>query len=179
MIGAVCGDILGSTYEFGNLDKEIYLMHGEDHFTDDSVLTFAVAQWALEYENTPLGDGEHKYLLAQKFYDFTVMYPDRAYGRMYINWIWEYKLKGKIPLPNNSYGNGAAMRVSPVAYAFEDIDKVEIKIEGSKNTDLCELFICHILAKLCIHVSNALGIPGCKTCKEDNTNNGNKEIKSA
>lgn len=125
MIGAVCGDILGSTYEFGNLDKEIYLMHGEDHFTDDSVLTFAVAQWALEYENTPLGDGEHKYLLAQKFYDFTVMYPDRAYGRMYINWIWEYKLKGKIPLPNNSYGNGAAMRVSPVAYAFENIDKVE------------------------------------------------------
>ena len=125
MIGAVCGDILGSTYEFGNLDKEIYLMHEEDHFTDDSVLTFAVAQWALEYGNAPLGDGEHKYLLAQKFYDFTVMYPDRAYGWMYVDWIWTYKDTGKIPNPNNSYGNGAAMRVSPVAYAFEDIDKVE------------------------------------------------------
>lgn len=45
MIGAICGDILGSTYEFGSKDKEIYLMHDEDHFTDDSVLTFALTEW--------------------------------------------------------------------------------------------------------------------------------------
>lgn len=43
MIGAVCGDILGSTYEFGIGNEEVYLHHEEDHFTDDSVLTFALA----------------------------------------------------------------------------------------------------------------------------------------
>ena len=43
MIGAVCGDILGSTYEFGIGNEEVYLLHEEDHFTDDSVLTFALA----------------------------------------------------------------------------------------------------------------------------------------
>lgn len=125
MIGAICGDILGSTYEFGSKDKEIYLMHDEDHFTDDSVLTFALAEWALEYGNVPLGNGEHKYLLAKKFYEFTEKYPDKAYGLMYVDWICKYEDTGKIPMPNNSYGNGAAMRVSPVAYVFDEIETVE------------------------------------------------------
>ena len=47
MIGAIFGDILGSTYEFGVKDKEIYLIHDEDHFTDDSVLTFVLARLPL------------------------------------------------------------------------------------------------------------------------------------
>lgn len=125
MIGAVCGDILGSTYEFGIGNEEVYLLHEEDHFTDDSVLTFALAEWALEYGKVPLGDSEHKYLLAKNFFDFTERYPDRAYGWMFIEWIDKYEKTGEIPLPNNSYGNGSAMRVSPLAYVFDEIEKVE------------------------------------------------------
>lgn len=87
MIGAIFGDILGSTYEFGVKDKEIYLIHDEDHFTDDSVLTFALAEWTIEYGKVSLGNGEHKYLLAKKFYEFTEKYPDKAYGLLYIDWF--------------------------------------------------------------------------------------------
>ena len=125
MIGAICGDILGSTYEFGTKDKEIYLIHDDDDFTDDTVLTFALAEWLLEYGDIPMGNGEHKYVLAKKLYDYTESYPDKAYGLLYVEWIWKYEDTGKIPPSNNSYGNGAAMRVSPVAYAFDEIEKVE------------------------------------------------------
>ena len=63
MLGAICGDILGSTYEFGIEDKEIFLMHEEDHVTDDSVLTCAIAEWMMEYGNvSALGEGEQKYM---------------------------------------------------------------------------------------------------------------------
>ena len=44
---------------------------------------------------------------------------------MYVDWICKYEDTGKIPMPNNSYGNGAAMRVSPVAYVFDEIETVE------------------------------------------------------
>lgn len=108
MIGAICGDILGSTYEFGSKDKEIYLIHDEDHFTDDSVLTFALAEWALEYGNVSLGNGEHKYLLAKKFYEFTEKYPDKAYGLMYVDWICKrevvaYECLDRVKLENGSH----------------------------------------------------------------------------
>ena len=135
MIGAIFGDILGSTYEFGVKDKEIYLIHDEDHFTDDSVLTFALAEWTIEYGKVSLGNGEHKYLLAKKFYEFTEKYPDKAYGLMYIDWICKYEDTEKIPMPNNSYGNGAAMRVSPVAYVFDEIENGgEIRKIASRDT---------------------------------------------
>ena len=101
------------------------MIHDEDHFTDDSVLTFTLAEWTIEYGKVSLGNGEHKYLLGKKFYEFTEKYPDKAYGLMYIDWICKYEDTEKIPMPNNSYGNGAAMRVSPVAYVFDEIEMVE------------------------------------------------------
>ena len=64
-------------------------------------------------------------MIEKKFFEFTEKYPDKAYGLMYIEWIWKYEDTGKIPMPNNSYGNGAAMRVSPVAYVFDEIEMVE------------------------------------------------------
>ena len=63
--------------------------------------------------------------MAKKFYEFTEKYPDKAYGLMYIDWICKYEDTEKIPMRNNSYGNGAAMRVSPVAYVFDEIEMVE------------------------------------------------------
>lgn len=125
MIGAICGDILGSTYEFGIEDEEVYLIHDDDHFTDDSVLTLAVAKWLMEFKNVPLGKGEHKYLLAKYFFEYTEKYSDKQYGLSYVDWIWKFEDTGKVPEPNNSNGNGAAMRVSPVAYACNTVQEVE------------------------------------------------------
>ena len=126
MLGAICGDILGSTYEFGIEGQDIFLMHEEDEMTDDSVLTCAVADWLMEYGNLPgLGKGEHKYLLAQKFFDYTMRYPDKAYGLTYAEWILTYEEKGQIPAPPDSMGNGCAMRVSPIAYGYETLQEVE------------------------------------------------------
>lgn len=131
MIGAICGDILGSTYEFGLVDEDgveyenVYLMHEEDHFTDDTVLTLAVADWLLNYYDVPISREEQKYLLARYFYDYTMRYPDRAYGIRYISWIEKYEVTGKAPKAINSLGNGSAMRVSPVAYSCGSVEETE------------------------------------------------------
>ena len=77
MIGAVCGDILGSTYEFGIGNEEVYLLHEEDHFTDDSVLTFALAEWALEYGKVPLGDSDTVAAMAGGLLLHTIKNPGR------------------------------------------------------------------------------------------------------
>ena len=66
MLGAICGDILGSTYEFGNEDKEISLMHEEDHMTDDSVLTCAIAEWVMKYGNVSALGKANKNICWQK-----------------------------------------------------------------------------------------------------------------
>lgn len=126
MLGAICGDILGSTYEFGNEDKEISLMHEEDHMTDDSVLTCAIAEWVMKYGNvSALGEGEQKYLLAKILFNYTTRYEDKAYGVRYVDWYFDYEKTGKVPDPPNSMGNGCAMRVSPIAYGYKTLREVE------------------------------------------------------
>ncbi len=124
MLGAICGDILGSTYEI-EMKEDVYLLHDDDHITDDTVLTCAVAEWCLSYAYCELGDGEHSYLLAQLFRDYTMKYKDAYYGANYMDWVMCYCVTGKIPEAPNSYGNGCAMRVSPIAYAFETLEQVE------------------------------------------------------
>lgn len=97
MLGAICGDILGSTYEFGIEDKKIFLMHEEDHMTDDSVLTCAIAEWMMEYGNiSALGKGEQKYLLAKSLFDYTTRYPNKAYGLRYLDWYFDKEIKDYI-----------------------------------------------------------------------------------
>lgn len=126
MLGAICGDILGSTYEFGIKDKKIFLMHEEDHMTDDSVLTCAIAEWMMEYGNvSALGEGEQKYLLAKSLFDYTARYPNPAYGFWYLDWYFDYEKTGKVPDPPDSMGNGCAMRVSPIAYGYKTLREVE------------------------------------------------------
>lgn len=124
MLGAVCGDILGSTYEI-EMKEDVYLLHKDDHFTDDTVLTCAVAEWCLSYAHCELGDGEHMYLLAKLFKEYTMKYKNAYYGVNYIDWVMRYYVTGKIPKAPNSFGNGCAMRVSPIAYAFDTLEKVE------------------------------------------------------
>ena len=111
MIGAIIGDIVGSIYEFDNIKTKDFPLFGEGcTFTDDTVLTVAVADWLLD----DISD------LANKLVSWTRRHPCFSYGGMY--WRWA---SGTGPRkPYNSYGNGSAMRVSPVAWVASDEDEV-------------------------------------------------------
>ncbi len=109
MIGALAGDIVGSVYEWNNIKTKRFELFSPDcFFTDDSVLTIALADSLLT--GTPYGDN------LRKFYR---LYPDAGYGGSFHTWA---QCAGAGPY--NSWGNGAAMRISPVGFAFDDIDMV-------------------------------------------------------
>jgi len=109
MIGALAGDIIGSVYEGdGPRSKAFPLFAQESQFTDDSVLTVAVASAIRnggDYGDAILRWGRR--------------YPHAGYGGMFRRW-----LQSSRPVPYNSFGNGSAMRVSAVAWAFEDLETV-------------------------------------------------------
>lgn len=115
MLGAIIGDIAGSYYEWNSFKTEntdeIPIFHPESHFTDDSVLTIAVSDALLDAQ-----DGGQKSFHA-KLQKYTNRYPNAGYGSRFREWALRYSER-----QNNSYGNGAAMRVSPVAYAAKDLD---------------------------------------------------------
>lgn len=107
MIGAIIGDIVGSIFEFNNhRSKDFYFFDKNSRFTDDSVLTFATAKVLLD-------GGDYTYT----YQTFARAYPDRGYGGGFRKWIWQ-----ESPQPYNSFGNGSAMRVAPVGFAFTDAE---------------------------------------------------------
>jgi len=109
MLGAIVGDVIGSVHEgIGTKTKDFPLFVPRSTFTDDSVLTVAIADWILTGED--LIDMLHKY---------TDAYPGRGYGGFYYHWA-----TARVREPYNSFGNGAAMRVSPVGFAFETTEEV-------------------------------------------------------
>jgi ADP-ribosylglycohydrolase len=109
MIGAIAGDIVGSVYEARPIKSKTFpLFDSRCTFTDDSVLTVAVAQAILSgraYRDTVWEIGRR--------------YPHAGYGGSFIRW-----LLSENPQPYNSWGNGAAMRVSPVGFAFDTVEEV-------------------------------------------------------
>ncbi|MDO4511843.1 MAG: ADP-ribosylglycohydrolase family protein [Bacteroidales bacterium] len=108
MIGAIIGDIVGSIYEFDNIKtKEFQFFQPEMSFTDDSILTFATAQWLLEG-----GDVAECYLRYAQAYP----HPMGSYGSGFVQWV--YRSGKGVAEPYNSCGNGSAMRVGPVGWAF-------------------------------------------------------------
>ena len=109
MIGAIAGDIIGSVYERHPIKtKDFPLFHPQCRFTDDSVLTVAVAKAVME-------DGHY-----QKWvWELGRRYPYAGYGGAFIHW-----LRSSEPRPYNSWGNGSAMRVSPVGFAFDTVETV-------------------------------------------------------
>lgn len=108
MLGAILGDIIGSVYEFNNIkSKDFNLFQADSEFTDDSVLTIATAHAIIE--NRPFYEYYRKYALA---------YPGRGYGSKFSRWF-----HGSSNEPYNSFGNGSAMRVSPVAYISNSENK--------------------------------------------------------
>jgi ADP-ribosylglycohydrolase len=109
MIGAIAGDIIGSAYEFGRTKSKDFALFGpESVFTDDSVLTVAVARAILT-------DGDFRGAVL----DFGRRYPNAGYGASFQSW-----LHSPDPKPYNSWGNGSAMRVSPVGFAFDSVEDV-------------------------------------------------------
>lgn len=109
MIGAIIGDIIGSVYEWRNIKtKDFTLFSNHCHFTDDTVLTVALAESILD--NRPYGD---------VMVEYANLYPDAGYGGLFRKWIADPNRE-----PYNSFGNGAAMRISPCAWAFNDLDTV-------------------------------------------------------
>ena len=104
MLGAIVGDIIGSVYEFTNTKStEFDLFTPWTKFTDDSVMTLAVAKWLVE-------DSVHTI-----HYN---LYPKAGYGGNFTSWLREDD-----PQPYNSWGNGSAMRVSPVGLYAQTIDE--------------------------------------------------------
>jgi ADP-ribosylglycohydrolase len=109
MLGAVIGDIIGSTHEFIRTKRTDFELFDErSSFTDDTVLSVAVADCLLSGAS-----------YVDKFHEYTNAYPGRCYGGGFLSWVQSGSRD-----PYNSWGNGSAMRVSPVGFAFEDLAKV-------------------------------------------------------
>lgn len=114
MIGALAGDIIGSVYEWNNIKtKDFVLFSDQCFFTDDSILTIALADSILH--NVPYIDN------LKRFYHW---YPNGGYGDIFHQWA-----RSPYSKPYNSWGNGAAMRISPVGYVYNELDTVLQKAE--------------------------------------------------
>ncbi len=120
MYGAILGDIIGSPYEFdrGNKTKEFPLFSRRSEFTDDTVMTIAVADAFLPIQ-PEMEDDVIRQRVVMKMQKFGRLYPHAGYGGMFCRW-----LTAKDPQPYGSYGNGSAMRVSSVGWLFGDLETV-------------------------------------------------------
>ena len=118
MYGAILGDIIGSPYEFdrGGKTKVFPLFSKESEYTDDTAMTIAVAEAFLD---GPADEAQLRERLVDAIHHYGNTYPNAGYGIRFCLW-----LNQKNPKPYNSYGNGSAMRVSPVAWLFQDLDTV-------------------------------------------------------
>lgn len=138
MLGAIFGDIVGSIYEFHNIKtKRFPLLQERSHFTDDTVMTVAVA-WALIKLDQAAGreelpkeaeeaNGEAAWktrvklfrtFLIESMHHIGAMYPHAGYGGQFRVWLY-----GRDTEPYWSFGNGSAMRVSPVAWYASSLEE--------------------------------------------------------
>ena len=118
MIGAIIGDVCGSKYEFNNIKNTNFNLLEEDcFFTDDTVCTIAVAKALLDCNGNYIN-------LQQKTIDslkyFVKKYSNINYGKKFLEWVYSDNSQ-----PYMSFGNGAAMRVSPVSFVAQNIDQVK------------------------------------------------------
>lgn len=122
MIGAILGDIVGSIYEFDNIKtKEFELFDRECMFTDDSVMTVAIAEALMQYDCINKDNiEEFKQDLITTMHRIGEKYPDCGYGGHFLMWIIRNKREAY-----NSFGNGSAMRVSPVGWYAKSLSEAE------------------------------------------------------
>lgn len=128
MFGAVFGDVIGSYYELEGTKDYDFELHRESTFTDDTVLTVAVCKAILENPKNITGlklwDRAREYAAQYKLY--YSRYPYAGFGQMFTLWA---KDSGFTKVP--SYGNGAAMRVVPIGFAYDDINQVMLQAKAS------------------------------------------------
>ena len=115
LCGAIAGDIIGSAYEFNSTKNFNFLLFSDSSaYTDDTVMTVANADWLLS------GDALKGVML-----DYGNRYA-AGYGGWFMGWLWS-----EDPQPYNSWGNGSAMRVSPVGWAFDTLEETLVAAKQS------------------------------------------------
>ncbi len=115
ILGAIVGNIIGSIYEWHNIKtKQFPLFSTRCRPTDDSVMSLAVAKALIKSkpDRSDLSENAVKYMQ-----EIGNLYSDCGYGGSFRRWLFS-----KNPQPYNSFGNGAAMRVSPVAYVAKSLE---------------------------------------------------------
>jgi ADP-ribosylglycohydrolase len=122
MIGSICGDIIGSVFEWHNVKNERFeLFSNGSRFTDDTVMTVAVAEKLLSCENLHgiRNNAATAKAYAAHYRQYYSRYPYAGFGQMFTDWA-----KNGNFAKQKSYANGAAMRVAPIGYAFGNINAV-------------------------------------------------------
>ena len=123
MYGALLGDMIGSPYEFdrGNKTKDFPLFIVESEFTDDSVMTIAVAEALMKVHGKDgpqeQVDIDIRYNVQRSMQKWGRRYPYAGYGARFIHW-----LRDRDPEPYNSWGNGSAMRVSAAGWLYDTLE---------------------------------------------------------
>ena len=116
ILGAIIGDVIGSVYEWNNVrTTDFPLFKSATDFTDDSVLTFATMDCILNGLD-----------YVKVYQAYGANFPRRGYGGRFSSWIYE-----EHPEPYNSWGNGSAMRVSPVGWAYDTLEEVLFQAKRS------------------------------------------------
>jgi len=126
MLGAIIGDIVGSKYEFNNhRSKDFEFFQDSMFFTDDTVMTLTIAKAIIEW-HTAMHDEDDNYsptlneLTTAYMQAIGRLYPDCGYGGRFYQWVFSDN-----PQPYNSFGNGAAMRVSAIGWIAKSEDEVK------------------------------------------------------
>ena len=126
MFGAIYGDIAGSAYEFRNIrTKDFTLFERPCRFTDDTVMTLAVAKALTDTDRAEGTEGFRERLI-DAMHAFGRTYPYAGYGGYFHRW-----LKSESRTPYHSFGNGSAMRVSPVAWFAETLEEALLYAQAS------------------------------------------------
>lgn len=114
IIGAISGDVIGSVYENRPIKtKDFELFSYYSQFTDDTVMTLAIAKWLCE-------DRTSKDVLIDNLKYFGNRYPNAGYGGRFYNWLGQ-----ESPEPYGSWANGSAMRVSPCAWVADSLEEAQ------------------------------------------------------
>lgn len=119
MIGAIIGDIVGSRFEFQDFkSKDFTFLVGTCRPTDDSLMTIAIAKslYSCRYDEDAL-----RYVIVNDMKEIAHAHPNTQWGSAFYKWLFEYT----VSTPYNSFGNGAAMRISPVAWVATSEEHVK------------------------------------------------------
>lgn len=161
MLGAILGDMVGSKYEFHPIKRKEFDIFDEDmKMTDDSYLTLAVAKVLLKHYPLDYQDKTLKMIqedLAKEFIKEWKYNRGAGYGGMFYEWCYKSDLLEKPAPPYNSFGNGSAMRISPVAWIVNTEEELKLLskavteithnhpegIKGAEATAMCIYLALH------------------------------------